>query len=247
MRGSASGSPPSAIFFFVPGVVKCVDICVCECACQKKDGVQPYVIFSWCVLCCVVLVCALFCQCLHTFRRTAHETGLAHMSGEVEAEMGILAKVVQAKDTLVTHGAAGCLQASAFVFVRRGEPKRPGGGVYFVSELCWLNRFTALLHSRRFAVSYTLVILVFMVDLRFLQRHGSCFFWHWLFHVEGWPLLATPRRVRSTNLPLPSIELLHRRSNAIVVYRYLYGLFCAVLFPPGVGFWISSGGQRGSV
>lgn len=34
------------------------------------------------------------------------------MAGEVEAEMGILTKVVQAKDTLVTHGAAGCLQAS---------------------------------------------------------------------------------------------------------------------------------------
>lgn len=31
------------------------------------------------------------------------------MAGEVESEMAILNKVVQAKDTLVTHGAAGCL------------------------------------------------------------------------------------------------------------------------------------------
>lgn len=42
-----------------------------------------------------------------------HEKGNEHMAGEVEAEMGVLTRVMQAKDTLVTHGAAGCLNVSA--------------------------------------------------------------------------------------------------------------------------------------
>ena len=51
-------------------------------------------------------------QALKTFRRTAHDRGGAHMAGEVEAEMAILTKVVQAKEVLLTHGAAGCLNVS---------------------------------------------------------------------------------------------------------------------------------------
>lgn len=68
-------------------------------------------------------------QCLRTFRRTAHENGKAYMAGEVEAEMGILNRVVQAKDTLVTHGAAGCLNASG----------NGSGGVCFSVVACWHN------------------------------------------------------------------------------------------------------------
>lgn len=59
----------------------------------------------------VTAVDAVFEQCLHKFRRTAQESGRAHMAGEVESEMGMLTKLVQAQDTLVTHGASGCLQA----------------------------------------------------------------------------------------------------------------------------------------
>lgn len=65
------------------------------------------------VLISVLLLLWTVLQCLHKFRATAQENGQAYMAGEVESEMGILTKVVQAKDTLVTHGAAGCLQASA--------------------------------------------------------------------------------------------------------------------------------------
>ncbi|CAM9841979.1 unnamed protein product, partial [Discosporangium mesarthrocarpum] len=52
-------------------------------------------------------------QSLHQFRREVHTNGMAHMAEKVEGEMSVLVKVVQAKDNLVTHGAAGCLQKLA--------------------------------------------------------------------------------------------------------------------------------------
>ncbi|CAM9259423.1 unnamed protein product, partial [Choristocarpus tenellus] len=51
-------------------------------------------------------------QSLHQFRREAHSNGIAHMAREVEGEMAVLIKVVHAKDTLVTHGAAVCIHAT---------------------------------------------------------------------------------------------------------------------------------------
>lgn len=51
-------------------------------------------------------------QAVKTFRRTAIDRGMTHMAGEVETEMAILTKVVQAKEVLLTHGAAGCFNVS---------------------------------------------------------------------------------------------------------------------------------------
>lgn len=56
------------------------------------------------------------------------------MAFEVESDMGILTKVVQAKDTLVTHGAAGCLQASAWG--RQGTEEGKGAGECFEGFSC---------------------------------------------------------------------------------------------------------------